>query len=74
MYIDWDNIIKWQIIATVIFLVCGLVVGACVSINTSMRLMDSCLKDGHKEYECHAMIYGGGRLVSSAPIFIPMGK
>ena len=45
------------------FLFFFIIVVAAVSFHSTKVsvLYDDCLKDGKKEYECYALIYGGGR-------------
>lgn len=48
----------WAILIGISLVVLLVMVILCVAQNNS-RLMDQCIADGNKEYECHAMIVGG---------------
>lgn len=50
-----------------------LYMGVTSSIERKRFLMQQCMQDGKKEYECEAMLAGNKQIVPM-PIIIPMGR
>lgn len=55
-------------IACLIFLGIGVVQEAAYK----EQLMQDCIADGHKEYQCHAIIHGGDGNTGLMPMVIPV--
>lgn len=54
-------------------LVVVLFVGLHEASKESKRIMDQCIADGHKEYECHAML-DSHEHITTMPVVIPVRR
>jgi len=72
---DWFPGFCLVMIAIMLIGIVLLIIGAYQGIMYDRELMQKCMDDGRKEYECRSMIHGrNNNTPMPVPIIVPMGR
>jgi len=69
MNFDKDYIVPGVLVSILVASIVLVIMAAIYSTKENMRLINLCIADGRKEYECKAMFKSGGGGVQTIPIY-----